>query len=146
MDAGSLTVLEAVYRQLTPTDPALAYAPLFDNWPDLPEGKPSGHSEATERIAEARQAAVRAAYERGSVSSILSIARAAGVPHEVGVAVALGIGPRLALDLALDHLGSSDPKLRNMACGGLRALFIQSGWKPLEEVIAKARPPVRCHR
>ena len=139
MDAGSLTVLEAVYRQLTPTDPALAYAPLFDNWPDLPEGKPSGHSEATERIAEARQAAVQAAYERGSVSSILSIARAAEVPYEVGAAVALGIGPRLALDLALDHLESSEPKLRNMASGGLRALFIQSGWKPLAEIIAKAK-------
>ena len=139
MDAGDLEALEAIYRQLTPTDPALAYVPLFDNWPDLPEGKPSGHSEATERIAEARQAAVRAAYERGSVSSILSIARAAEVPYEVGAAVALGIGPRLALDLALDHLGSSDPKLRNMAYGGLRALFIQSGWKPLEEVIAKAK-------
>ena len=63
-------------------------------------------------------------------------------PHEVGVAVALGIGPELAFDLVLEHLGSSEPKLKSMAYGALRALFIQSGWEPLEEVINKAKARV----
>ena len=139
MGAKELAALEAVYEQLTPVDPVAAHARLFDNWPDLPEGKPCDHNKATERIAEARRTAVHAAYESGGVSAILNIAEAAEEPHEVGVAVALGIDSGLALDLAMRHLGSTAPKLRNMAYGGLRALFFQSGWKALEEAIIRAK-------
>ena len=139
MDIRDLAALEAVYEQLTPVDPAVAYARLFDGWPDLPEGRPHDHNEATKRIAEARQTAVRAAYGSGGVSAILGIAEAAEEPHQVGVAVALGIGPELALDLAVNHLGSTATRLRNMAHGALRSLFPQSGWKTLEEVIIKAK-------
>ena len=139
MDARDLAALEGVYQELTPADPVAAHARLFDNWPDLPEGKPRDHNEATERIAEARRTAVHAAYESDGVSAILNIAEAAEEPHEVGVAVALGIDSGLALDLAMKHLGSTAPKLRNMAYGGLRALFFQSGWKTLEEAITTAK-------
>ena len=139
MCAKDLEELEAVYQELTPTDPVAAHAQLFDSWPDLPEGKPQEYKEATERIAEARRKAVRAAYESGRVSAILKIAEAAEEPYEVGVAVALGIDPELALDLAMKHLGSTDPKLRSMAYGGLRALFLQSGWKTLDEAITTAK-------
>ena len=137
--ARELAALEAVYRGLTPADPVAAHARLFDNWPDLPEGKPQEYEEAIERIAEARRNAVRAAYESGGVSTILDIAEAAEEPYEVGAAVALGIDPELAFDLAMKHLGSTDPKLRSMAYGGLRALFMQSGWKTLDEAITKAK-------
>ena len=58
---------------------------------------------------------------------------------KVGVAVALGIDPGLALDLALKHLGSTAPKLRSMAYGGLKALFSRCGWKTLEEAIIRAK-------
>ena len=139
MGATDLAALEAVYQQLTPADPVAAYARLFDSWPDLPEGKPKDYSAATERIAEARRKAIRAAYESGGVSAILNIAEAAEEPHEVGAAVALGIDPRLALDLAIEHLGSTAPRLRNMAYGGLRALFFQSGWTTLDEAIVTAK-------
>ena len=139
MGATDLAVLEAVYQQLNPADPVAAHARLFDSWPDLPEGKPDDYNEATERIAEARRNAVSAAYESGGVSAILNIAKVAQEPHEVGAAVALGIDPGLALDLAMKHLGSTAPKLRNMAYGGLRALFLQSGWKTLDEAITKAK-------
>ena len=139
MEPTDLEALNVVYRQLTPSDPTAAHAWTFDNWPDLPEGKPSEYSESTERIAEDRQMAVRVAYESGGVSAILGIAEAAEEPHEVGVAVALGIDPELALDLAIKHLGSTDPKLGSMAYGGLRALFLQSGWKTLDETITTAK-------
>ena len=139
MGAEELAALEAVYQELTPADPVAAHARLFDNWPDLPEGKPRDYEEARERIAEARRKAVRTAHERGGVSAILDIAKAAQEPHEVGVAVAHSIGPELALDLAMNHLGSTSPKLRNMAYGGLRALFLQSGWKVLEEAIIRIK-------
>ena len=139
MDAKDLAALEAVYQELTPADPVAAHARLFDNWPDLPEGEPHEYEEANERIAEARRTAVRAAYESGGVSAILDIAEAAEEPYEVGVAVALGIDLGLALDLALKHLGSTAPKLRSMAYGGLRALFSRCGWKTLAEVIIRAK-------
>ena len=139
MDVADLEAFEAVFRKLTPTDPVLAYARLFDSWPDLPEGEPHEHSEAIERIAKARQAAVRAAHEKGGISPILSIAEAAEDAYEVGAAVAQGIGPEAATDLALGHLGSSNPKLKNMAYGALRALFLESGWKPIQNAIDKAK-------
>ena len=139
MGAKELEALQAVYEELTPADPVAAYAQLFGNWPDLPEGEPQEYQEATERIAEARQEAVRAAYTSGGVSAILKIAEAAEEPYEVGAAVALGIDPELALDLAMKHLGSTDPKLISMAYGGLRALFLQSGWKTLDETITTAK-------
>lgn len=139
MAAEELSVLEAVYQELTPADPVAAHARLFDNWPDLPEGKPRDYEEARERIAEARREAIRTAHERGGVPAILAIAEAAQEPHEVGVAVARSIGPELALDLAMNYLGSTSPKLRNMAYGGLRALFLQSGWQTLDEAIATAK-------
>ena len=139
MSAKDLAALEAVYQELTPADPVAAHAWLFDNRPDPPEGMPHDHNAATEGIAEARRKAVRGAYESGGVSAILNIAEAAKEPHEVGVAVALGIDSGLALDLAMKHLGSTAPKLRNMAYGGLRALFFQSGWKTLEEAITTAK-------
>ena len=139
MGAEELAVLEAVYQALTPADPVAAHVRLFDNWPDLPEGEPRDYEEASERISEARRKAVRTAHERGGVSAILDIAEAAQEPHEVGVAVARSIGPGLALDLAMNHLGSTAPKLRNMAYGGLRALFLQSGWKVLEQAMIRIK-------
>ena len=138
MGAKELAAL-AVYQELTPADPVAAHARLFDNWPDLPEGEPGDYEGASERIAEARRKAVCAAHESGGVSAILDIAEAAEEPHEVGVAVALGIGPELALDLAMNHFGANVPRLRSMAYGGLRALFVQSGWKTLDEAITTAK-------
>ena len=139
MNAADLAALEAVYQELTPADPVAAHARLFDNWPDLPEGEPHEYSEATERIDEARREAVRAAYESGGVSAILGIAEVAEEPHQVGVALALSMNLELAFDLALKHLGSTSPKLRSMAYGGLRALFSQCGWKTLENAISGAK-------
>ena len=139
MGANDLAALEAVYQELTPADPVAAHAQLFDNWPDLPEGEPQEYKEVTERIAEARREAVRAAYASGGVSAILKIAEAAEEPYEVGAAVALGLDPELALDLAKKHLGSADLKLRSVAYGDLRALFLQSGWKTLDETITTAK-------
>ena len=139
MGASDLAALQAVYEELTPADPVAAHAQLFDNSPDLPEGEPQEYQEATERIAEARREAVRATYASGGVSAILKIAEVAKEPYQVGAAVALGIDPALALDLAMKHLGSTDLKLRSVAYGGLRALFLQSGWKTLDEAITRAK-------
>ena len=139
MDADALTSLEAVYRKLTPADPVSSYAQLFDHWPDLPEGKPNDHMAATERIAEARRKAIRAAYESGGVSAILDIAQSAQEPHEVGVSVVFGTDPELAFDLAINYLGSTAPALKSMAYGSLGALYSQRGWKALDEAIARAK-------
>ena len=47
MGATDLAALEAIYEHLTPADPGAAHVRLFDNWPDLPEGKPKDYSAAT---------------------------------------------------------------------------------------------------
>ena len=139
MNTKGLAALESVYQELTPADPVETHAWLFDSWPDLTEGKPREYTEATEQIAEARRVAVQAAYESCGVSAILGIAEAAEEPHQVGVAVALSMDPRLALELAVKHLGSTALKLRDMAYGALWALFSQYGWKSLEEAIIRAK-------
>ena len=139
MDADALASLEDVFHRLTPVDPVAVHARLFDHWPDLPEGEPNDYEAAIERIAAARRKAVLAAYESGGVPAILDIAQSAQEPHEVGTSVVFGIGPELAFDLALKHLGSAVPRLRSMAYGGLRALFSQQGWKTLDDAITKAK-------
>ncbi len=135
MDEEDLVALEAVYQELTPADPVAAHVRLFDNWPDLPEGQPHEYGEATERIAQARQAAVRTAYQSGGPTAILGIAEGAQEPFQVGIAVALGLDSRPALDLVLEHLGSAKVTLRNLSLGAFKAFFRVSGWKLLEEAI-----------
>ena len=139
MDQTDLKALESVYQELTPSDPVAAYSWMFDNWPDLPGGEPHEYIEATERIADARRAAVRAAYESGGPPAILGIAKAAEEPHQVGMAIALTIDAKLVPDLVLEYLGSTDLKLRSMANGAFRALFNQSGWQLLEEAIGRIK-------
>ena len=139
MDVDDLVALEAIYRKLTPADPVTAHAWLFHNWPHLPEGNPRAHIQASERIADAQQTAIRVVFKSGGTPAILRIAEAAAEPQLVGEATALGIGQELALQLALDQLDSTDQKLRFMAFGCIRALYSLSGWKVLDEAIVRAR-------
>ena len=139
MNPADVAALEAIYRDLTPADPVASFAWLFANWPHLPEGEPSEYNEAGENIAKAQRTAIQTIYEGGGISAILNVAEVAEEPHQVGVAVATGIDPELALDLAIEHLGSTTASLRYMCLGSLRALFSQSGWKILEEAIARSR-------
>ncbi len=131
--------LASVYQKLTPSDPVQAHAWLFDVWPHLPEGELYEYTEAAKTIAEKRQRAVQAAYEDGGVPAVIAIAEVAEMPGDVGAAFVLGVDPRLALDLALEHLESAVPNLRNMAHGAFMALYNQSGWTVLEEAIRKAK-------
>ena len=72
MNKADLKALESVYQELAPSDPVAAYAWLFDSRPkllnpphvDLAQ-KPIDFSQRDNQVLEARQAAVRAAYERG---------------------------------------------------------------------------------
>ena len=116
MDPADLKALESVYLELTPPDPAAAYAWLFDSWPephnpppmDLAQD-PIDFSERDNQIAEARQAAVRDAYERGGPLAILNIAEAVEAPSQVGASLAFSMDPGLVFDLAWEHLGRRRP-------------------------------------
>lgn len=90
------------------------------------------------QVVEARHAAIKAVYEAGGVSPVIGIAEVADEPHQVGMAVANCLDSVLALELALNHLGSTDPKLRNLSYGILSTLFFQSGWKPLDKALLAA--------
>ena len=146
MNPTELEALDSVYQELTPSDPVAAYAWLFDSRTELPNvapvdltQEPIDFSERDNQITEIRRAAVRAVYESGGSPAILGIAEAAEMPGQVGASFALSMDSRLVLDLAWEHLGSATPKLRGMAHGAFTALFHQSGWKMLEEVIGRIK-------
>lgn len=140
MPAVDLEPLAAVYQQLTPDDPVAAYGWLFDGWPHPPEG--TEHSDIEGHFAKIdtdRQSAIAAAYESGGIEAILSIAKSAQQPEEVGRAFTIGIGTDPALALAVKYAGSDDGSLRMMARGVLWAVFRQSGWVMLDDAIARLK-------
>lgn len=139
MDQSDIRALEAVYMELIPADPVAAYAWLFGNWPNLPEGKSHDYRRANEQISEARLMAVGATYESGGVSAILDIAESAEEPYQVGIAVGNCLDSRMTLNLALNHLGSTSLRFRQFSSGILRAQFSLSGWKPLEDTLNMAK-------
>ena len=139
MDAKDTEALGLVYQELTPSDPVAAHTWVFDAWPDFPDGQLCKSTEASRRLSETRGTAVQAAYESGGTSAVLAIAEAAEVSSQVGDSIALSLDSRLALDLAVTHLGSGVPKLRDMAHGVFRAFFNQSGWAMLEDAIGMAK-------
>ena len=146
MDQSDLKVLESVYLELTPSDHVAAYAWLFDNWPILHNPPPldlakdsTDFSQRDNQVVEARHTAIKAVYEAGGASAVLAVAEVADEPHQVGAAVANCLDSALALDLALNHLGSTALKLRNLSYGILRALFLLSGWTPLDNALLMAK-------
>ena len=146
MSRADLKALESIYLALTPSEPVAAYAWLFGSWPELHNPPPVDFAQESidfslrdNQVVEARHAAIKAVYEAGGVSAVLAIAEVADEPHHVGMAVANCLDSDLALDLALDHLGSTDLKLRNLSYGIISALFFQSGWEPLDKALLMAK-------
>ena len=133
MDNEDLDALEAVYRSLVPVEPVARYAWIFDDWPALPGTDPRDYAAAFRSKEEAQQRAVGEAYVNHGIEVIATIAEAANDPAAVGLAVARGLESSIALELALDNLQSSQPKLKSLVQGILRGLFLVSGWQPLEE-------------
>ena len=135
-----LAPLAAIYDELTPDDPTTAYSWLFGRWPDLPDGsdrRDLASHDAT--LDAARQSAIVSTYGIGDTKAILSIAESAEQPWQVGRAFFIGVGAVPALDLALEHAGSEETHFRLMARGIFWALFRQSGWPVLDEVLERAK-------
>lgn len=139
LDASDMSVLEAIYRELEPSDPALAYRYLFSGWPELPNGMTLGTPEADQRIGEERIRAVSITYEIGGVQAIQRLAEVVEEPHQVGEYVVRSIDSDLAFGVAFENLGSDEPKLRSMARGAFREFYRLSGWEMLERAISKAK-------
>ena len=135
-----LNPLAAIYDELTPGDPATAHGWLFGGWPDLPDGSDRRDLESHyANLDAARQSAIASAYGGGDTKAILSITESAGQPWEVGRAFFSGVGSVPALELALEHAGSDEAHFRLMARGIFWALFRQSGWPALDEVLERAK-------
>ncbi len=135
-----LTPLAAIYDELTPDDTATAHGWLFSVRPDLPDGSDRRDLESHHaNLDAARQSAIVSAYGGGDTKAILSIAESAGQPWEVGRAFFIGVGAVPALELALEHAGSEKAHFRLMARGIFGALFRQSGWPALDEVLERAK-------
>ena len=140
MAATDLEPLAAIYEALTPADPAAAYAWLFDGWPKLPEGtERRGTKDHFEQIQAVQQAAVSVVYDAGGAEDILSIAKSAKQPQELGWAFAVEMGTERALTLAVEHAGSDNRNVRMMASGILRAISHHSGWTALDDALARLK-------
>ena len=139
MPAAELEPLAAIYEQLTPDDPVQAYGWLFDAWPKPPEGLPRNVKARSAQIDAERQTVITAAYESGSDRAILYLAESTQAPEEVGRAFAIGVGTEPALALAVQHAGSDNRKLAEMARGVLWTIYRQSGWDGLEDAIARLK-------
>ena len=135
-----LKPLAAIYENLTPDDPAMAYGWLFGGWPDLADGSDRRDLESHHaNLDAARQSAIVSAYGSGDTKAILAIAESAEQPWEVGRAFFIGIGAQPAVELALEYAGSETGHYRLMVRGILWTLFRQSGWPALGEVLERAK-------
>ncbi len=135
-----LTLLSAIYDELTPDDPATAHGWLFSGWADLPDGNDRGDLESHHaHLDAARQSAIASAYGNGGPEAILSIAESAEQPGEVGRAFFIGVGAEPVLELALKHADSEEGRYRLMARGIFWALFHQRGWPALDDLLERAK-------
>lgn len=139
IDASDINRLEAIYRELEPSDPALAYRYLFSGWPELPNGMTLGTPEADQIIGEKQIRAVHTTYEIGGVQAIQRLAEVAEEPHQVGEYVVHSMDSDLAFDVSFDNLGSDKPNLRGMAHGAFREFYRLYGWEILGRAISKAK-------
>ena len=137
--SADLEPLEVTYQELTPEDPATAYAWLFEGDPHLPEGNSYQRIDRENNINVARQSAIVDAYDSGGSRVILSIAENAAHPRAVGWALATSVGVEQALTLALEHVGSENRNYQQMAHGILWTLFQQSGWPLLEDAVNRLK-------
>ena len=109
MGLGDATRLAAAYEKLTPPDPVLATAWLFDGRPRLPnpvsvdQEHPNSWENKQKQAEKAQQDAIQAVYEDGGHASIVGLAEIANAPNLVGVAVSLSLDSSLATSLALPH-------------------------------------------
>ena len=135
-----LKPLATIYDKLTPHDPTIAYSWLFGGWPDLPDGSDYLDLESQDAtVGYARLSAIVSAYGSGDTEAILSIAESAEQPWEVGRTFFIGVGAAPALELALEYAGSEEAHYQLMARGTFWALFRQSGWPALDDLLEQAK-------
>ena len=139
MSASDLDALDAVYRQLTPSDPSVAYSWLFAFRPKLPEGSPRHHIEYQKAIDDARNTAVRTAFSEGGMSAILEMARGAEIPDILGFFLPDAVDSADTLEVALQHLESPEPNLVMLARGALAGLYSKLGWDILDQALGKVK-------
>ena len=139
MSVSDLEALDTAYAQLTPTDPRAVYSWLFTGWPALPNGEPSEYSKNRKMIADAQDMAIKTAVADGGIPAILEIAIGAELPDRVGFVLSAAVDSADVLEVALQHLGSSESNLVILARGALAGLYSKLGWEILDEALGKVK-------
>ena len=120
--------LDAIYRNLEPSDPVLAHAWLFESeWIDLPEGECRDYEKQTARVLAAQNKAVKDIFKSDGIDGISSLIGLADAPHTVGRAVAASIDFDEAFTLALDCVRSEHQKRKEFAMWFFNTHCRQSG-------------------
>jgi hypothetical protein len=122
--------LETVYNRLTPTDTIQRVAWLFTQRPDLLEGEPSDGVDRPELIDTARAEAIRSVLSDGGTPALLSLARVAEQPGQVGQMVARITASECLIDQGalFDVLDESDHATKMLARGYVFGCFQVKEW------------------
>ena len=130
------------YDRLTPEDPVIANTWLFFERPAFPDPAPTKSTsweEDRRRADEAQRDAVLLIHSIGGEPSIIRLAELARIPGAVGRAVSRALGADLSISLALPHVGSSNPELRDFARGAMFTLSHDLGWELLGEILRQLK-------
>ena len=142
MTVEETTTLFEAYDRLTPKDPVMANTWLFFERPAFPDPAPAESTsleEKQKRADEAQRDAVHLIYSIGGEPSIIRLAELASIPGAVGRAISRALEVDLSISLALPHVGSSNPELRDFARQAVFTLSRDSGWEPLEEILRQLK-------
>lgn len=141
--------LDGIYRRFEPPELSSRYGWLFDDRPDLPEGRARGWRERQEAIAEARLDAARSLYDQDGVIGILDFCKGIKEPGQLGFT--LGRSDLLEDEednLLRDLLASEDAVIAQFAHGfsAGRIATRGRGWgeEKLERLAAVLRPLQRA--
>lgn len=147
MPEESLADLESVYNTLTPSDPALAYAWIFNDFPysafpEFSSGETMAEEDLSvtmEQLSDRRNEILKHIYAEHGLPALIRLAELAEEPGCVGRSMAFTLDEHQVIELALRYLNSNEMRLEAMARGALRGLFYKIGWSALEESLLKAK-------
>ncbi len=145
MDIKDLDALYGIYDSLKPSDPILANAWLFGNWPLWPDGKTlldstdTDSTDTDQLIYDERRSAIEAVYENDGISAVLNMAEVVEQPHLIGAFIVDFMDRDSVFEIVLEHSGTIESQLGYMTRGAFTKLVSRYGQEIFEQAISRAR-------
>ena len=141
MPPKDVDTLDAIYRNLEPSDPIIAHSWLFESdWIDLPEGECRDYEKQTDRVLAAQNKAVKDIFRSDGIDGMSSLIDIADAPYTVGRAIATSINSDKLFSLALDCIKSEQQKRKEFAMQFFNTHYRQSGMGTLDRILETIKP------